>query len=447
MKNPPQGYPPQRPGHPPDDDGRAAGRLIVVPVLDDVLATLGREPLLIHEYDTGMTPVTVASCQVEFELGGAAGARGAVLVDGIVSVDRGERSSYQTRRAQIEFTFDDGRPYGKVTVPLLPNTLNRIRFLPAAKEATPVEYFLSTRVHGCFIDPVFQFVADKEVTEAELQAELRRMIELARKVSRELGEMLESNVELADVDGPKTGKIDPDGPDTLENTRIRLSRAEWTRALLAVKCTTDADEQARRREEFLRQAVSQLLHEATHRKGFLDGETDDLTSVNREERRTTGDLINRLIDLLERLRTHIPGEPGSDAPQPLGDGGGLDDEDATEWFDRIRVIVHRQIRYRWEKGKPTPVRSKWRRVVRKWEKFVERLREIREGPGTDDEKREQAREEFEDFERDTAERRRDVEDAMDMDWRLDWDRDTLQPIDELTPRDSFGGRPIPDRIY
>lgn len=427
-------------------DPYPAGRksLYVTPDLDDPLASLGFEPLLIHEYDPGPTPVVVTTSTVGFDLGAGIGTRGMVLVDGVWPA---ERSSYRTFRARVDFAFEN-RPYSHVVVPLVPNSVNRIRFALHSGRSEHLEYFLSTRIHGSFLPPAFEFIADKEVTDAELDAELRRMIELAGRVSRNLGEMLEGNVEFHDRENSVTGKIDPEGPNTLENTRIRLSRPQWRNGLLHVKCAADDDERARRMEEFLRQAVSQLLHEATHRRGYLDGEVDDQGTTDREERRTTEALIRRLIDLLERLRTRIPGEPGSDDPRPLEDGEGLTDEDATEWFDRLRAIVERQLRYRWDRGKPFQPNRKWRKVLRRWNEFVERLQEIRDDPGpTDDEKRERAEEAFEEFESETEEDRQAVENAMEMDWRLDWDRETLQPVDRLTPRGTFQGREIPDRIH
>lgn len=329
--------------------------------------------------------------------------------------------------------FQFGENSDAVTVPLAPGALNHITL--RARGASPAELFIDAHGSTDLVPSNFTLLRMADVTQADLDAELKKMIDVAKKVSKELGEFLDfpEGVNFDDVDQTCTGKIKPDGGNTKENTRIRISRKQWRGALAEIEAETDEEKRAALVKKFFREFLEQLLHEASHRKGIVDGKAD-FGSPAGEEMRNTEALIKRLIELIEKLKGN----------KPLDDGEGLKGEPAAEWIERLRQIVHDEKLYRWEKGTekhPWPTHK--RRVTDRWNDFKEELEKIKKSKKSAAKKAEAAAKAHKTFTDKAGADKAKLEKAFDIDWTLDWDRDTLEPIEKVKSTDKFDGKAIP----
>ena len=284
---------------------------------------------------------------------------------GVVKVDV-SAARWQADKATVyrhAQTVRLARGNNMLQLPLLDSSVNHITI---AAENAPAESAYRFEVVACpvFAGPppvVFKQAAEKSVSQAELDAKLREIIRAAGQVSAELGGFLRTNVIFWDGDNTQTGVIGASS-STMRNTRIRISRRQWREALLEIKCAATEAERRRLEEHHFRQFLSQILHEATHRRGLVGGTTARGTHrESREEKRTTDELVLRMIDLLERLKTAI--EATDPTSISLGDGGGLRGEDLRRWFERLRTVIERQKAYRWQwLGNIPPWREKAARL-------------------------------------------------------------------------------------
>jgi hypothetical protein len=371
----------------------------------------------------------------------AAGSVVAEVRSAVFDLDRQRASIYWTT---VEASLVDGCFHA--SVPLLAGAVNRITFLvPRTGELIGTKAVLAAP-HPLGFPAFFKWLKEERVTDKELDAELAAVLDLVRKVSRELGPCTQGPIVFAG-DGPATGRIDTEGGNGLDNIRTRLDRESHRQLLLSIKCAPSDEERARRREDATMQLLSQLLHEVTHRCRLASGAADDY-DLGGEEDAVTTDLARRLITLLGELEPRLAPAPGAPPPAPLGDGAGLEDEagqDLRRWFGRLRRIVCRQVCYRFEKVAPrkSPHKAKFTRVRARWRRLEGEVQRIRDAAGTGiEEKRTQARAALERFESDTRTDRTELEEAFDVEWTFKID-DAVQPIMDLDCRDTFRGQPIP----
>ncbi|WP_262695522.1 hypothetical protein [Kordiimonas aquimaris] len=216
----------------------------------------------------------------------------------------------------------------------------------------------------------------KTVTEAELNTYLDQIKLILKKVSIDLWQCVRAGVSFDNIENSMTGKIDQTLLATPANTRIRLSRRQWRSMLLAIKCATAAN-RADVEEGFLRQALSQLLHEASHRKGMVEGVAH--TSIPKEEKRNTESLITKMLELLAKMTARMTTPTGGTKPG-LDDGKGLEGEpDLTIWFERILTVIKRQkvYRYEWSAKATLPWGRNVYIIEQHWGRFQRELDTIR----------------------------------------------------------------------
>jgi len=396
--------------------------------------------------DTGDGPVITASDALGVFVHAAPG----TVVKVSVTAARWQEDKATVLRGEITYGGKEPVP-AEIAVPLVAGALNHIAVTathPRFGHAGPQAFTVLARP-GVGGPPVFfKQAAEKTVTQAELDAELRRIIEAAKKVSAELGQYLENNVSFYDGVNSATGTIGTSS-STMNNTRIRLSRAQWREALLAIKCAANEAERQRLREDMFRQLLSQVLHEATHRRGLVGGLLPGQPHRgSKEEKRATEELVNRMIDLLGQINTALTAtDPNSIT---LGDGGGLRGEDLRLWFERLRTVIERQKLYRWQwLGDIPPWRNIARRLQSRRERFEAELKEIRDSNRPADQKRAAAQARLDHFLDHTyrgktlREHAAEFADAHDMTWTLGFDPATLMPINRIACKTSFQGRPIP----
>lgn len=293
-----------------------------------------------------------------------------------------------------------------------------------------------------FVPPGLSFWLLLDVTNAELDAELAKMIAEASKVSKELAEFLKDNVSYSDDEDNNTGLINQTKGKTKANTRIRISKKQIKEALAAIKEAADG-EKAGSRESLFRQFLEVLLHEASHRKGFIDGVNG--VGIPEEEDRNTKALIKRLLDLLKKMKTHLPGQPPA-GQQDLGDGDGLKGLPINEWMDRLRAVLKSEKNYRWRRvaHNLAPWKDKYDHVKRKWDEFKRKLKAIKDDTSKSaDEKKAAAAAAYSAFSTDVNADRSALEQEFDEDWKLTYDPETLLPSNTITPTDTYKGEAIP----
>ena len=335
------------------------------------------------------------------------------------------------------------RSHFELDVPLVAGAFHRISFRSTRAPLGFKTVYASA--HPALFPEVYALLKQDTVTEEELQEELARMLELALKASAELGSCAEGGpITLEDVPVSVTGRIDPEGGNDLSNVRTRISRPQLREGLLAIKCAPSEEERARRRADLTNQEVSQMLHELAHRRRFRDGQVNHRDPPGEEDAATT-DVIGRAITLLEQLAPRLASPP-PDEPPPLGDGAGLEGEDVAEWFARMRVVVCRQVIYRFNRvaGMHEPHKTRFDRVKAAWQAFMARLRELRsDAQMAQGDKQTAAQAAFDQFNAATSDDRSALDSAFDVRWTFELDVDALTAHVDLDCTDTFGGRPIP----
>jgi hypothetical protein len=343
-----------------------------------------------------------------------------------------------------EWRFD--KSSGLISLDLMPDAVNWIRLVhlrPDGSISAPIDWRIYSRASVVFTPPGLVFWLLLDVTDAELDAELAKMIAEASKVSKELADFLKDNVVYSDDDDSKTGLIDQTQGKTKANTRIRISKSQIKEALAAIKEAADADKPGKQ-EALFRKFLEVLLHEASHRKGIIDGVSGG--TISEEEDRNTKALIQRLLELLKKLKTHLPGQPVV-GRQALGDGDGLKDLPINEWMDRLREALKGEKNYRWIRvvRALAPWKDKYNRVRGKWDEFKRKLKEIKDDTTKNaDQKKAAAAAAYDAFNTDDVKADRSaLEQEFDEDWKQTYDPDTLEPSSTVTPTDKYKGEIIP----
>ena len=333
----------------------------------------------------------------------------------------------------------------QVEVPLVPNAVNRITVARRGSLEMPETFVIACRSPIDIVPLLFDPDAPPPITQRDLDEELQRMIEEAKKLDSEIGAYLDT-VEFATIEDSSTGLIDQRSPRTRENVRIRLSRMQWLRALLDIRNAATDAEAARLREEATIQFISQLLHEGNHRKGIVEDTSND-TTIGEENRNTT-ELMKRLLEVARAVvgRCEVPPpDPLPPLPPRTDIGGG----DAVQWFDRVREIMRRQKKYRWRRVAQNKAGSKPRfdRVMTRWDRFQQDLARLRnDATKTDEEKRTAADELQRHFDDDTRADRTWLEDKYDVRWHQGHD-EHLNPMDTLDCDGTLETEPIPERVH
>jgi hypothetical protein len=353
------------------------------------------------------------------------------------------------------YTYEDSielkEPVSRIEIPILGDALNHVAVVLQNERlgAATTYHYEITACPGFRGPPiVFQQGPVKTVTQAELDAKLVEIIREVTKVSRELGRFLETNVAFYDGETTKAS-VKPRSSFTMLSTRIEVSRKQWRAALLQIKCARTAAERRMLTERHFRQFLSQMLHEASHRHGMVGGLVPTQNPRrNTEEKRNTEALVERMINLLERMKAAIEATDATSVH--LGDGSGLHGEDLRLWFERISVVVKRQKLYRWQwLGAIRPWNRIGKRLQEKWDKFKGELEEIRESNRSDADKRAAAQARFDRFnnhrfkQKPLSQHASEFADAHDMNWQLGFDPNSLKPIYRVTCKTKFKGKTIP----
>ncbi len=280
---------------------------------------------------SGPADITTESPSMAFLVGQPVGSAVSIHVEAPIANEEGHITSVY--EAELTVTFERST-LQVIEVPLVPDTVNEIRFQGFDEKlgnSSPVFFTLAHVKPLPDIPVVFQKRAggrETEITGADLRRALRSYINNAKNVSRELAAYL-NDVVLAVVNKSGTDR---------RTARIRIKVQELLRLLRLYRRQTDPEKKAKMEEELKREYVNLLLHEAGHAKAVRRGVAGPSTPENTEEMRNRKEMINRLIDLLGRLKEREGGAPPTKAP----DGAGLDNQSATTWLERIRYILFRQ---------------------------------------------------------------------------------------------------------
>lgn len=350
-------------------------------------------------------------------------------------------------RAQVFRSEHQWRPdglSGTLSLALIPNALNCVtlaRLDANGKLSAPAEWWIYPRAGFGLLPPGFHFLLWLDVTDAELNDELAKLIAEVSKVSKELAEFLKDHVEYSDDPENHTTLIDPTGGKTKANTHILINKAAIKAALALIKAAND-DDRPGMEEQLFRQLLDVLLHEASHRKAIVDGTYRD--GAQEEDRNTTA-LIQRLIDLLKKLKTNLPTAPAA-GKQALGDGEGLKDEDIAKWMERLREVVKGEKVYRFAKvaGAVQPWKDKKDHLKRKWNDFKRKLAEIKnDNLKNAAQKQAAAQAALDAFNSDVSADKAALQQEFDVTLDFGFDQTTFEPSANVTPTDNYKGAAIP----
>lgn len=420
-------------------------------VSEESIGDFGKNPIpLSREY---LKPAAATEKQdVTFSAGQPAGLPIDVRVESIPPELTENLDNSQIR----DITFDiEKNVLKKISIPLFPQVLNRITF---QVKGTPPESTLQ-RIH--FIEQkgprqskileALPFKMEKkerrvDVTEEEMREFVRRVIAEARKFSLRLADYLERKEgedKFWDLWNNRDNKTD-------EGTGlIKISRGQVREGLKIIK-NLSGQQKAKAEKNFMERWVGLILHEAGHRKAVKNGTA--VKPQHLEEVRNSDELINTMIDLLERINQWLCGG----TPDPNGDGKGFDylRNDREKLMNlgwKIRRMIFRELRYRMEHAKAKYYKEFWAPLLNlknRWKRdVVRKIERIKGNPNIPNwqEKVRQARQVITDF-KEREENRKALEiierySGLEVLFLLD--ERCLQPWWCWLPSRKFQGRKIP----
>ncbi len=355
-----------------------------------------------------------------------------------------------------DITFDiEKNVLKEISIPLFPRVLNRItlQVKGTSPESTLQKiYFIEQKgPRQPQISEASPFKMEKmkkraDVCEEEMREFIRRAIEEAKKYSLRLAEYLkkmQGEERFWDLWNNRDNKTD-DG-----SGMIKISRRQISQTLRKIK-SLSGDQKIREEEYLMEFWVEVILHEAGHRRAVKKGSA--VKPQYHEEVRNADELINIMINLLERINQWLCGG----TPDPNGDGKGIDylrnDKEKLKKLGwKIYRMIFREKRYRMQHAKAKYYREFWVPLInlkKRWQRdVVRKIDRIKRNPNIPNrqEKIRQARQVIKDFKENEENRRalEIIEKYSGLESLFLLDEECLDPYWCWIPGRKFKGRKIP----